>query len=306
MRASLARFAGAACWLLMLAAAQARAQHLEPRAYANTPVGMNFLVAGYTYSSGGLSTDPSQPLTNAHLDIQTPIVAYAHAFDAWGKSAKFDTVLGAGCLSGTAEANGTPVSRDVCGALDPTARIAVNLYGAPATQLKDFGSYKQDLIVGASLQVQAPLGQYDPTRLVNLGSNRWAVRPEVGVSKAFDALTVEVALATQLYTTNHDFYGGQTREQDPVFNTQLHLIYQFKGGAWLALNANYYTGGRTTVNGVAQNDELGNSRLGLTYAYPWDRLHSIKVYASSGVSVRFGDNFNIFGLAWQYRWGGGL
>ena len=306
MRTSLSRISGAAFCLLLFAAAGARAQQLEPRAYANTPVGMNFAIAGFVYSTGGLSTDPAQPLQNAHLDIQTPLVAYAHAFDAWGKSAKFDTVVAGGCLDGTAKANGVPVQRDVCGLLDPTFRVSVNVYGAPATQLKDFRNYKQDLIVGASLQVQAPLGQYDPTRLVNLGNNRWTVRPEVGVSKAFDALTVEVALAAQLYTTNHDFYGGQTREQDPVFNTQLHLIYQFKGGAWLALNANYYTGGRTTVNGVAQNDELGNSRLGLTYAYPWDRLHSIKVYASSGVAVRFGDNFNIFGLAWQYRWGGGL
>jgi hypothetical protein len=306
MRSPRGWIAGVAVAALLLGAPGARAQHLEPRAYANVPVGMNFLIAGYVYSSGGLSTDPAQPLQNAHLDINTPIVAYAHAFDAWGKSAKFDLVAAAGCLDGTAEANGVPVSRDICGALDPTARVSVNLYGAPATQLKDFRNYKQDLIVGASLQVQAPLGQYDPTRLVNLGSNRWGFRPEVGVSKAFDPLTVEVSLAATLYTTNEDFYGGKTREQDPVYNTQLHLIYQFSGGAWLALNANYYSGGRTTVNGVPQNDELGNSRLGATLALPWDRQHSIKFYASKGVSVRFGDDFNIYGVAWQYRWGGGL
>jgi hypothetical protein len=306
MRSPQVRIVGVAAAALLLAATGTRAQHLEPRAYANTPVGMNFLIAGYVYSSGGLSTDPAQPLQNAHLDINTPVVAYAHAFDAWGKSAKFDTVVAAGCLDGTAEANGVPVSRDICGALDPTARVSVNLYGAPATQLKDFRNYKQDLIVGASLQVQAPLGQYDPTRLVNLGSNRWAFRPEVGVSKAFDPLTVEVSLAATLYTTNNDFYGGKTREQDPVYNTQLHLIYQFSGGAWLALNANYYSGGRTTVNGVLQNDALANSRFGATLALPWDRQHSIKFYASKGVSVRFGDDFNIYGVAWQYRWGGGL
>ncbi|HEX5093222.1 MAG TPA: transporter [Burkholderiales bacterium] len=290
----------------LLAATGARGQQLEPRAYANTPVGMNFLVAGYAYSSGGLSTDPAQPLRNAHLGINTPFVAYAHAFDAWGKSAKFDTVFAGGCLDGTAEANGVPVSRDVCGLLDPTFRVAVNFYGAPATPLKDFGSYRQDLIVGASLQVQAPLGQYDPTRLVNLGSNRWAVRPELGASKAFDPLIVELALAATLYTTNSDFYGGQTREQDPVYNAQLHLIYQFRGGAWLAFNANYYGGGQTTVNDLAQNDALSNSRLGVTLALPWDRLNSIKLYASNGVSVRYGDDFSIFGVAWQHRWGGGL
>ena len=305
MPASLTRFAATGLCLLLLAAG-AKAQHLEPRAYINTPVGMNFFIAGYTYSSGGLSTDPALPLTNAQLDIHTPFVAYAHAFDAWGKSAKFDTVFASGCLDGTAESNGVPVSRDVCGLLDPTMRVAVNLYGAPALEAKDFASYRQDLIVGASLQVQAPLGQYDPTRLVNLGSNRWAFRPEIGVSKLFDTLLVEATLGATFYTTNDDFFGGQTREQEPVVATQLHLIYLLRGGAWVAFDANYYSGGRTTVNGVQQNDALGNSRLGLTFSYPWDRQHSIKLYVSEGISVRYGEDFNVVGLAWQYRWGGGL
>ena len=122
------------------------------------------------------------PLKSAQLDIHTPFAAYARVFDAWGKSAKFDAVVAGGCLDGTAEANGVPVSRDVCGLLDPTMRVSVNLYGAPALEAKDFATYRQDLIVGASLQLQAPLGQYDPSRLVNLGSNRWAFRPEVGAS----------------------------------------------------------------------------------------------------------------------------
>jgi Putative MetA-pathway of phenol degradation len=287
-------------------AAGARAQHLEPRAYVNTPVGMKFLVAGYTYSEGGLSTDPALPLTNAQLGIHSPFVAYAHAFDAWGKSAKFDTVLAGGCLDGTAELNGVPAQREICGLLDPTMRVAVNFYGAPALEARDFAAYKQDLIVGGSLQVQAPLGQYDPARLVNLGSNRWAFRPEIAVSKVFYPLLVEAALGATFYTTNDEYFGGQTREQDPVVATQLHLVYLLRRGAWIALDANYYSGGQTTVNGAKQNDELGNSRLGLTFSYPWDRQHAIKLYVSEGISVRYGEDFTVFGLAWQYRWGGGL
>lgn len=300
------RATGSALLALLLVAAGARAQHLEPRAYINTPVGTNFLIAGYTYSTGGLATDPAVPLTNAQLHIHTPLVAYAHSFDAWGKSAKFDTVFAGGCLEGTAALGGAPVERDICGLLDPTFRVAVNFYGAPALQLKDFASYRQDLIVGASLQVQAPLGQYDPARLVNLGSNRWAFRPEVGVSKVFYPLLIEAVLGATFYTTNDEYFGGQTRKQDPVIATQLHLVYLLRAGSWIALDANYYSGGRTTVNGVQQNDELGNSRLGLTYSYPWDRQHSIKLYASEGISVRFGTDFTVVGLAWQYRWGGGL
>ena len=308
MSASLARHVvTAGISVVLVAAAGARAQQLEPRAYINIPVGTNFLVAGYSYSTGGLATDPAVPLTNAQLDIHTPYLGYAHAFDAWGKSAKFDVALGGGCLDGTAEVNGVPASRDVCGLLDPTMRVSVNFYGAPALEAKDFAAYRQDLIVGASFQVQAPLGQYDPSRLVNLGSNRWAFRPEIGVSKVFDRrLLVEGILGAAFYTTNDDFFGGKTREQDPVLAAQLHLIYLLRGGAWVALDANYYSGGRTTVNGVEQNDELGNSRVGLTFSYPWNRQHSIKLYVSEGVSVRFGEDFTTAGFAWQYRWIGGL
>ena len=290
----------------MLLAAPAIGQQLEPRAYSNVPVGLNFVIAGYTYSTGGLATDPSQKLENAHLDIHAPFVAYAHAFDAWGKSAKFDAVLGAACLSGTAEANGTPVSRDICGGLDPAFRVSVNLYGAPAMSLSEFRNYRQDLIVGVSFQVVAPFGQYDESRLVNLGTNRWTLHPELGVSKKLGQLIVEGALGVRFFTDNDDYFGGQTREQDPIVSTQVHLIYEFRGGAWLAVNGTYYTGGRTTVNGMEQNNELSNSRLGATLALPVDRNNSVKVHASSGVSVRAGEDFRTVGIAWQYRWGGGL
>jgi hypothetical protein len=291
---------------LLVFAACAHGQQLDPRAYANLPVGLNFLVAGYTYSTGGLATDPSLPLKNAHLEIHAPILAYARAFDAWGKSAKFDAVLGAGCLSGTAESNGVPVARDICGGLDPAFRVTVNLYGAPALSLPEFRGYQQDLILGVSLQLVAPFGQYDPERLVNLGSNRWAFKPELGLSKKFGALTAEAALGITVFTTNDDYFGGRTREQEPIVSTQLHLIYEFRGGTWLAVNGTYYAGGRTTVDGMKQNDELDNSRLGATLALPIDRQNSVKLHASRGVSVRFGEDFTTLGLAWQYRWGGGL
>lgn len=296
----------ASAFVLLLAAAGARAQQLEPRAYSNIPVGLNFAIAGYTYSSGGLAMDPALPVENAALEVHAPILAYARSFGIAGKSGKLDAVLAGGCLSGSAESNGVLLSREVCGALDPAFRVSLNLYGAPAMTLEEFRQYRQDLIVGVSFQVQAPLGQYDPERLVNLGTHRWTLKPEVGASKKLGALTVEGALGLSLFTRNDGFFGGQTREQAPIVSTQVHLIYEFSGGTWLALNATYYEGGRTTVNGVKRNDELGNSRLGATLALPVDRRNSVKLHASEGVTVRHGEDFRTVGIAWQYRWGGGL
>jgi hypothetical protein len=119
-------------------------------------------------------------------------------------------------------------------------------------------------------------------------------------------VTIEAALGASLFTNNDNFYGGQTREQEPIYSMQLHLIYEFPGGTWADLNTTYYTGGRTTVNDVQNNDELGNSRVGLTFAFPVDRRNSIKLYTSRGISARTGTDFDVYGIAWQYRWGGGL
>jgi hypothetical protein len=284
----------------------ALAQDIEPRAYSNIPIGVNFLLMGYAYSKGGLATDPSVPLTNADLRIHSAIVGYARSLDVWGQSGKFDVIVPYAGLSGSAEFAGTPHEREVSGFGDPRLRFSVNLYGAPALSLKEFAAYRQDLIVGASLQVSVPVGQYDSDKLVNIGTNRWFFKPEIGVSKAWNAWTLELAAGATFYTDNKDFLGGKTREQDPVYSIQGGVIYSFPSGVWLGLNGTYFTGGRTTVNGVKGDDMQQNSRVAATLAFSVDRRNSIKFYANDGVSTRIGSDFTVFSVVWQYRWGGGL
>jgi hypothetical protein len=289
-----------------LMAWEARGQDLEPRTYSNIPVGLNFLIAGYGYSVGGVVTDPSFPLEDGDVQIHSTVLAYARAVDVWGTSGKFDVVLPFAWVSGTATFRGQPREREVSGLADPRFRFSVNLYGAPALSLQEFADYKQDLIIGASLQVSAPLGQYDSSKLLNIGTNRWSIKPELGVSKALGPLTLELDAGVTFYTHNDDFLNGMTLEQDPIYAVQGHLIYNFGAGVWGALDATYYTGGRTTVDGVKGDNVQENTRLGLTVALPVNRHNSIKLYASTGVFARTGSNFNTGGIVWQFRWGGGL
>jgi Putative MetA-pathway of phenol degradation len=284
----------------------AYAQDLEPRAYVNTPVGLNFLIAGYGYLTGGVATDPSLPLENAHLHAHTTTLAYARALDVWGTSGKVDVIVPYAWLSGSAEVMGQPREREVSGFADPRLRFSVNLYGAPALTLPEFASYKQDLIIGASLQVSAPLGQYDADKVVNIGTNRWSFKPEVGISKAVGPLTLELTTGVTLYTDNHDFFGGKTRAQAPIYSVQGHVSYTLGAGIWVAVDGTYYTGGRTAVDGVEGNDLQKNTRLGVTVALPVHRHTSVKLYGSTGVSTRTGSDFDAVGILVQYRWGGGL
>jgi hypothetical protein len=295
-----------AALLLLAAAVAARAQEIEPRAYSNVPVGVNFLIVGYARSDGGLATDPSLALENADLRSDAMALAWARGIDVLGRSGKIDLLVPFGQVRGTAEYAGEPVERDISGAGDPRLRFSVNLYGAPALTVAELASWKQDLIVGWSVQVAAPLGQYDSSRLVNIGSNRWMARTELGLSQAIGRWTFELAGALTLFEDNDDFFGGRTREQDPVYSVQGGVVYGFPRGIWMALNGTYYTGGRTEVDGERRNDLQENSLAALTLALPLGRKDSLKLYASTGLATRIGSDADTLGVAWQHRWGGGL
>ena len=283
----------------------ANAQSLEPRAYANAPVGLNFLVLGYAYQQGDVLLDPSVPLKDASAEIHYSVLGYVRSLDVWGRSGKIDVIIPYAWLSGKAKVGEEGRRRRVSGFADPALRLSVNLYGAPSLSLEEFKSYRQDTILGVSLLVTMPLGQYDSDKLANIGTNRWSFKPELGISQALGRWTLEAAAGVTLYTKNDDFFGGRTREQDPIYSLQGHLIYNFPRGVWAALNATYYIGGRTTIDGVEGDDLQKNWRFGATLALPLNLHHSIKLYGSTGVYTRTGDEFDLVGIVWQYRWIGG-
>jgi hypothetical protein len=264
------------------------------------------VLAGYAYTQGNVGTDPSLPITDFTIRTHGPVLAYVRTLDVWGRSGKLDLILPYAWLSANAKVAGQAREREVSGFADPRVRFSVNLYGAPALSLEQFSEYKQDLIIGTSLQVAAPGGQYDPDKAVNIGSNRWSFKPEIGFSKALGPFTVELIPAVTFFTDNDDFFGGKHVAQDPIYSVQGHLIYRFNFGAWVALNSTYYGGGRTTVDEVKQDTRQENVRLGLTVAVPLGRHFSLKLYGSTGIYSRTDSSFDAAGIALQYRWGGGL
>jgi len=290
----------------LAAASAALAQDIEPRQYSNTPVGVNFLISGYAYTQGGLAFDSSLPVSNPQLETNSGVLGFARSLDLWGHSGKIDASVPYTWLSGSADYLGAPLQRTVNGFGDPLIRLSVNLYGAPPLRLKDFAAYQQDLIVGAALQMSVPSGQYDDTRLVNIGTHRWFFKPSLGVSKAVGPWILEATGSATFFTDNTDFFGGNTRAQDPLYSLQGHFIHSFHSGMWAALDATYYWGGSTTINGTARNDLQRNWRVGATLAVPISARDSIKLFASDGVSARTGNSYSQYGIAWQYRWGGGI
>jgi Putative MetA-pathway of phenol degradation len=282
------------------------AQDLEPRAYSNSPIGLNFVIAGYGYASGTVLTDPSLPLENVSNESHVGVIGFATTFAAFGQSGQFGLIVPYASLAAKGLVFGLPRARHVDGFADPAFRFSMNFVGAPALKAAEFKDYRQDFIFGMSLRVTAPLGQYDEDKLVNIGTNRWSFKPEIGFSKAFGPWTVELAPGTTFYTDNSDFFGGRTREVAPLYSVQSGVSYTFAPGGWFAFNAGYFKGGRTTVDEVESNDEQEGIRFGATLALPVNRYHSVKLYSISGYHPDREHDFQAFGIAWQYRWGGGF
>lgn len=287
----------------LLAALSARAQELEPGAYSPAPIGMNIAVAAYTYSTGDLSFDTSVPITDANARINFAALAYVRTLDVGGRQASVSLALpyARGDFAGNVLGTYTTAYRSGSG--DPRLRFAINLYGSPALTPKEFVARPPDkLILGASLVVSLPLGQYDSAKAVNIGQNRWAFKPELGASRAFGPWTLELDVGAWLYADNTNYYGGQTRHQNILGSAQGHVIYTFKPRMWLALDANYFCGGRTSINGVEKNDLQRNSRAGLTYALPLTPQYSMKFSYSRGAITNIGADFDSFGVAFQSIW----
>lgn len=293
-------------FILMSSAFNANAQDLEPRAFTNAPVGMSFLLIGYQYSEGALLFDPNLPITNANAKVDMGLLAYVHTLGIADKSAKVGVLLPVAGLDADGYVDGVYRTREDKGLADPKLYFSINLYGAPALSLENFKKYEQDTIIGVTFKLSAPLGVYDNDKPINIGTNRWSFEPQIGISQAIDRWTLEAAAAAIFYTDNDDFDNGKRREQDAIYSVQGHVVYSFSGNIWASIDAIYYAGGRTTIEGVSNDDLQQNWRTGFTLALPINRSHSIKLYGNRGVSTRTGTDYDALGIVWQYRWADGF
>ena len=283
-------------------AAAVSAQQLEPRAYVPVPVGVNVVGAPFVYQWGSVVTDPSLPIQNVDAKVEALAAFYDRSFSFFGRSATaLVTVPYAWAqVTGDVFEQARKVTRS--GLTDMQVRFSSNILGSPALSPQEFARTPIQTALGASLTVTAPTGQYDGTKLINLGTNRWGFKPELGLSAPAGRWTLELYAGAWFYTPNEDFFGGHRRTQNPLVEFQGHAGYNFRPGLWVSLDATWYTGGQTTTDGVLDDNRLKNSRIGATLAIPLGHGHDLKLAGARGASTRFGQNFSTVGLTYQYHW----
>jgi len=286
-----------------------RAQDLAPRAYIITPIHANAVTLSYSFLDGEILFDNSTPITNATGRVNISTFSIYHALNFFGRSANVTVSLpyAVGSFHGTVMTTETDAHRS--GLASAILRFSVNLRGGPAMTAKEFLSWRQKTIIGAGLKVLPPTGQYDPTRLINSGTNRWAFKPELGLSRRWGLWVVDTYGAIWFFTTNPEFFsnnqfvpGINTQSQKPIGAFEGHLSYG-RLRSWVSLDGNFWYGGRTSLNGVQNPATLqANSRVGATGSVPVSKHQSVKFSYSYGAIVRYGGNFQNVAVGWQYSW----
>lgn len=271
-----------------------------PGAYTPAPTGFNILTLGTTISKGGMAFDPSLPIEDGHATISLSAATIGRTMDIAGRFASLGAAFpfASGHLTGTVL--GTQQEADRTGFADMFVRAAINLYGARAMTRQEFASYRPSTIVGLSLTTGIPIGQYDSAKYINLGTNRWSFKPEVGVSRTRNRWTLEGSLGVTFFTDNGN-YVGAVREQAPIVAVQGHVIRPIRPGYWFAVDGNFWKGGLVTTNGVDQSEDQQNSRIGATLAVPIQR-QQLRISYSFGAFTRLGGDFHQVGVSYSYAW----
>lgn len=290
------------------AAQTARAQDLAPRAYLITPLNSNVVTLTWSFYDGGVNFNGSVPIADATGRYSVPILTVYHSFGVFRHSANVTASLPYAVGTFEGKAFGEQRSAYRSGLLDFQARLSVNLIGGPAMPLQDFVKWKQKRILGASLKIVAPTGQYDPTKLVNWSIHRWAFKPEIGYSQRWGNWILDGYGGVWLYTLNDASYAlpkPKPQTEEPIGSFEGHLSYDIgkKGRMWASLDGNFWFGGVTSLGGIRNaKTAQTSSRIGGTFALPISRHQSLKFSYSNGTYIRFGGNYQNVAVAWQYSW----
>lgn len=297
------RVVAAAVAVVLIASGTVLAQDLEPRAYSPSPLGTNFFGVVLGNSQGGVLFDPALPVTDVEANINLTSLAYGRTFGLWGRQGLVTVAVpyAWGDIKGLVYEEARQITRS--GLADARVRASLNLIGSPALDRAAFAAAPRRTILGLSLTVQAPIGEYDNTKLINLGTNRWSIKPEVGLSVPVGRWFLDTYLGAWFFTDNDEFYPGEaTRSQDPLTTFQLHAGYTFRSRTWVAFNATWYGGGSSTSDGGPPSERLNNTRYGATLAIPITAAQSLKIGVSTGASTRTGSDFDSVAVAWQMLW----
>jgi hypothetical protein len=277
------------------------AQELTPRLFWPIPKGTKVFVVGYSYTAGGILFDYSIPVEDADSTINSGILAYTQTLDLFGRTSNI--LFNLPYSKGTADGQllGEPVKTDFGAFGDLGATLNVNLKGAPTMNREEFLAFRANpqTIIGTSLKVVFPTGDYSSDRYINVGSNRWAARLKLGgVLILKPTWLLELSASVSWFGDDDEFIAGK-KEQKPIYALETNLIKRIRPGLWASLDVTFWNGGQQTINGEPLSNAQSNLKIGGTFVFPFLRRHAIKIGYVNGLITRYGNDFDQFLLSYS-------
>ncbi len=288
----------------LLALPCVNAQELAPRVYWPAPTGTNAVVLGYQFSTGDIITDPTLPVTGVQSDINYTILTYQRYGSLFGRTANVQVNLPYSWGNTEGYLDDEYVNRSLDGSGDLRISATINLRGAPAMDPADMQELRANprTIVGFSLTALVPTGSYNPDRLLNVGSNRWSIKPAFGMIWPIrPTWLLEMEVGAWVFGDNHDFQ-GLTREQDPIWSAEIHLVKRIRPGFWASLDLNRYRGGETRLDNGPPTSFQRNARAGATLVFPFAGGRALRFSYSRGVTTRIGGDYDLYTLHYAVAW----
>lgn len=289
--------------LAFLLCHNAFSQDIEPRRWSPIPLGTNILGAGYSYTSGDVFFDPLLQADNVKIRAHSLAVTFARPVKIGNKLGSISMLIPFSSADWDGLLSGVPTGINRTGFADPRVRASVLLAGPPAGTAIELRQYRLEnptfTSFGVSLAITIPLGEYFEDKLINLGSNRFVFRPQVGMIHYWGQWSFELTGSVFLYTRNPEFFNESEREQKPTFAMQSHLVKELRKGAWLSLSAGYGLGGESVINRQPNGDFRSNLLVSASYSLMIAKRQGMKLTYIRAESLEdIGSNTNNFILSW--------
>jgi hypothetical protein len=280
---------------------------VEPRRWAHLPIDSSSGGLVWAHTEADIFVDPVLLIEDAELTLDTYALRYIRTFELAGKSARVD--VSNGYQQGTWEGllDGAPARVDRSGWVDPVLRFAVNFIGTPPLAGEPYALYRKsasrETVVGAALVVSLPLGEYFEEKLINLGANRFTIRPQAGAVRTIGRWSLEITGEASFFTDNDEFFNGKELEQKPLYALQSHAVYTFPSRFWVTASGAYGSGARSTVDGIAKSDRREHVLWSISAGYPLTRRLGGKVgYLGQRKRETVGVDADTFSVGFSALW----
>ena len=292
------------CLVLAVLHTHACAQFTDPQTYQNAPVGINQLELAYAYVRSNTSIDTSFIVSGAKFNLNQGLIDYTRYFAFLHRTAWVEASVPIANLSGSI--TGTDITGSTTGTGDSGYTAAILLKGGPALSPEQFANAVTTTSIGLSLSTTAPTGQYDPNKLLNLGSDRWSFKPELAISRPFgpeQRWVFDAYANTWLYTHNPSYRGAEVLRQRALLGLEGHISYTFNNTIWASLDTRYSFRGDTNVNGVNQDNPQQNFVLGSELVVSPNSRNSFTFEFAKAAVHKNGPALTGFTVRYDYIWG---